>query len=170
MEDPKAFSAPVTGFNASSVTVDKEPRNPFLDFECNWDLEDGEVDTRYGSGPSRNEGHGPGIMSEADVEKSPESIRDDESLEEYQDTREQIPYNNTSEIELIELPAKKSDLEANLSASSNSLDTNKKNEDQARDPNTVDWDGPDDPKNPMNWPAWKVKTHIFLVSAITFIR
>ena len=109
-------------------------------------------------------------MSEADVEKSPESIRDDESLEEYQDTREQIPYNNTSEIELIELPAKKSDLEANLSASSNSLDTNKKNEDQARDPNTVDWDGPDDPKNPMNWPAWKVKTHIFLVSAITFIR
>ena len=31
--------------------------------------------------------------------------------------------------------------------------------------NIVDWDGPDDPQNPMNWPAWKRLTQVFLASA-----
>src|ERR1700751_1673587 len=24
-----------------------------------------------------------------------------------------------------------------------------------REPNLVDWDGPDDPQNPQNWPRWR---------------
>lgn len=35
------------------------------------------------------------------------------------------------------------------------------------DPNIVDWDGPDDPENPLNWPARKKWTHIILLATIT---
>jgi hypothetical protein len=31
--------------------------------------------------------------------------------------------------------------------------------------NVVDWDGPDDPQNPRNWPAWKRMTQVVLASA-----
>lgn len=39
----------------------------------------------------------------------------------------------------------------------------------SHDPNVVDWDGPDDPENPMNWPASKKIANIGLVSLITFL-
>ena len=67
---------------------------------------------------------------------------------------------------------KLADLEANVRGSSSASESNQKQEkcDETIDSNIVDWDGPDDPSNPMNWPPWKVKTHIFLVSSITFIR
>lgn len=42
------------------------------------------------------------------------------------------------------------DLEANVSASSQTSETKQKEEDQEGDVNIVDWDVPDDPKNPMN--------------------
>jgi hypothetical protein len=29
----------------------------------------------------------------------------------------------------------------------------------------VDWDGPDDPQNPRNWPAWKRMAQVVLPSA-----
>ena len=38
------------------------------------------------------------------------------------------------------------------------------------DPNIVDWDGPDDPENPMNWPAsrkWKLISVLALVTLVT---
>lgn len=38
-----------------------------------------------------------------------------------------------------------------------------------KDPNIVDWDGPDDPANPMNWPASKKLIAIGLVSFITML-
>ncbi|KAH8748568.1 major facilitator superfamily domain-containing protein, partial [Hyaloscypha sp. PMI_1271] len=31
--------------------------------------------------------------------------------------------------------------------------------------NLVDWDGPDDPQNPRNWPAWKRMTQVVLASS-----
>jgi hypothetical protein len=37
------------------------------------------------------------------------------------------------------------------------------------DPNIVDWDGPDDPENPMNWPTSKKIANIGLVSLITLL-
>lgn len=73
-------------------------------------------------------------------------------------------------IDDIEVAAKSSDLEANVSTSSHTSVSHEKKDELARDPNIVDWDGPDDPKNPMNWPAWKIKAQVFLVSAITFVR
>ena len=66
--------------------------------------------------------------------------------------------------------SEKKDLEANTAGSSDTLHTDKEEDKAIADPNIVDWDGPDDPKNPMNWPAWKINAHIFLISAITFIR
>ena len=38
-----------------------------------------------------------------------------------------------------------------------------------KDPNLVDWDGPDDPANPMNWKTSKKIAAIGIVSAITFL-
>jgi hypothetical protein len=31
--------------------------------------------------------------------------------------------------------------------------------------NVVDWEGPDDPQNPRNWPAWKRLTQVVLATA-----
>ena len=31
--------------------------------------------------------------------------------------------------------------------------------------NVVDWDGPDDPQNPRNWPAWKRMIQVVFASA-----
>ena len=37
----------------------------------------------------------------------------------------------------------------------------------SRDPNVVDWDGPDDPANPLNWPGSKKTLHVAIVSLFT---
>jgi hypothetical protein len=37
------------------------------------------------------------------------------------------------------------------------------------DDNTVDWDGPDDPENPLNWPTHKNFGHVILVSVLSLI-
>lgn len=33
----------------------------------------------------------------------------------------------------------------------------------------VDWDGPDDPENPFNWPLWRKTVQIGLMTFNTFI-
>jgi hypothetical protein len=38
-----------------------------------------------------------------------------------------------------------------------------------RENNVIDWDGPADPENPLNWPRGKRVSHVALVSIITFI-
>lgn len=38
-----------------------------------------------------------------------------------------------------------------------------------KDPNIVDWDGPEDKENPMNWPLKKKITNIGIVSVLTFL-
>ena len=50
------------------------------------------------------------------------------------------------------------------------MELDQKKEDRAVDPSIADWNGPNDPKNLMKWPPWNINAHIFLVSAITFIR
>lgn len=39
---------------------------------------------------------------------------------------------------------------------------------QSTDPNIVDWDGPDDPENPMNWSSGKKTGAVIVIAAITF--
>ncbi|KAF2725432.1 MFS general substrate transporter [Polychaeton citri CBS 116435] len=43
------------------------------------------------------------------------------------------------------------------------------NDEPPPDPNIVDWDGPGDLANPMNWPEWKKWGNIAILSAITFL-
>ena len=38
-----------------------------------------------------------------------------------------------------------------------------------KDPNVVDWEGPDDAENPMNWPLAKKMTAIGIASLITLL-
>ncbi|SPO02059.1 related to multidrug resistant protein [Cephalotrichum gorgonifer] len=42
-------------------------------------------------------------------------------------------------------------------------------EGEVADENIVQWDGPDDPQNPYNWPRWKKVTTCALVSSFTFV-
>lgn len=39
---------------------------------------------------------------------------------------------------------------------------------QSTDPNIVDWDGPDDPENPLNWSSTRRTLIIIFVSSYTF--
>lgn len=39
---------------------------------------------------------------------------------------------------------------------------------QSIDPNIVDWDGPDDPENPLNWSSTRRILIIIFVSSYTF--
>ena len=43
-------------------------------------------------------------------------------------------------------------------------------DDKAKDPNIVDWDGPDDPENPLNWSNGRKWANIVTFSTITMIR
>jgi hypothetical protein len=47
--------------------------------------------------------------------------------------------------------------------------TDIQDEETELDPNIVDFNGPDDPANPMNWPFAKKWGMVFLISAITFL-
>lgn len=40
---------------------------------------------------------------------------------------------------------------------------------EARDPDIVDWDGPDDPANPLNWPAKKKWSIVGALATVCFI-
>ena len=48
-------------------------------------------------------------------------------------------------------------------------DLEKTTDSKERDPNIVDYDGPDDPQNPYNWPKSKKWVNGGLLSAMTFV-
>lgn len=48
---------------------------------------------------------------------------------------------------------------------SNESDQTAIEQEQETKDNVVDWDGPDDPQNPRNWPQWKRITQVVLASA-----
>ena len=41
---------------------------------------------------------------------------------------------------------------------------------EAKDPRIVEWDGPDDSENPLNWTAWRKWANVITFSTITMIR
>jgi hypothetical protein len=57
------------------------------------------------------------------------------------------------------------DLESG-SAPSETADKPDETQTEPRDPNLVDWDGPDDPQNPMNW---TLKRKMIITSCISII-
>lgn len=77
------------------------------------------------------------------------------------------PQSSTNEKD-IKFPALENDTEKGVSPASNSTAAG---DDEAaeQNPNIVDFDGPDDPQNPMNWNVTKKWGMVSLVSAITFL-
>ena len=62
--------------------------------------------------------------------------------------------------------------EIDLEAGHRSEDSEKKEPERTGtevDPNVVDWDGPDDPQNPMNWPEKLKWANIAVIASITFL-
>ena len=104
------------------------------------------------------------------VPPPPQKLQDDERKA-GSESSENTKISNPGDATEVDTP-KSTDLEANALRSSSVSRSNQEQEksDETIDTNIVDWDGPNDPSNPMNWPPWKIKTHIFLVSSITFIR
>lgn len=49
------------------------------------------------------------------------------------------------------------------------LDIASRDEKPLQDPNIVDWEGPDDPKNPLNWASSKKLAALTIVSLVTMI-
>lgn len=56
--------------------------------------------------------------------------------------------------------------EKDIEAGSTSVDLD---EPTPRDPNIVDWDGPDDPENPQNWSFGTKTITVACVSGLTFV-
>ncbi|KAL9074973.1 MAG: hypothetical protein Q9161_001903 [Pseudevernia consocians] len=62
--------------------------------------------------------------------------------------------------------------EVDLEAGHRSEDSDKKQPETTKteaDPNIVDWDGPDDPKNPVNWSEKLKWANVAVISSITFL-
>lgn len=47
--------------------------------------------------------------------------------------------------------------------------TSSEDNDVPVDPNIVDWNGPDDPENPLNWSKTKKNLHVVIVSLFTLV-
>lgn len=73
---------------------------------------------------------------------------------------------NTSPVQTAADPEKEVDLEK---GSPNGSTKEVARDNNVRDPNIVDWDGPDDPEKAVNWPAKKKWANIFIISSITFL-
>ena len=65
-------------------------------------------------------------------------------------------------------PAKYHDVENQPGLDNNSPDT-ATDEKKPKDPNIVDWDGLDDPANPLNWSSAKKLAAIGIVSLVTML-
>lgn len=74
----------------------------------------------------------------------------------------------TGELEAIESQGNQASPAANNSTAD--LEKGADNEPEPpRDPNVVDWDGPDDPLNPQNWPEKRKWMNIGLISGLTLV-
>lgn len=148
-------------FNNEIASTGKDVRLPRVDAISNVSLGDSEMDQAKEPSPTVKENSN---LSES--KSIPRETYRDEDMQTLQDKGESQSESdlNNSSSQKIELTKQTTDLEANT------VSSGEKGDDRPHDPNIVDWEGHEDPKNPMNWPPWKIKLHIFLVSAITFIR
>ena len=176
MEDPKAFSAPITSLNDDSGEGKKEQASPYLTTKSSSNLKVGEEATRQNLERQKSDISFKSARSSPDLgEQQDGFLEDNPPVKNHDGSEQKVDADSNAKPDIA---SKDGDLEACLSGSSRTSETiQAKEEDdfpteknEPEDPNIVDWDGPDDPQNPMNWPTWKIKAHIFLVSTITFVR
>ncbi|QLQ81388.1 hypothetical protein HG537_0F01490 [Torulaspora globosa] len=68
--------------------------------------------------------------------------------------RDDMQFESSSSCEDLKQGSKAEDPQLNGKKGTEGVSNGEKN-DEAIDPRTLDWDGPDDPENPHNWPSWK---------------
>ena len=61
------------------------------------------------------------------------------------------------------------DVEKQPDLNNSALDIASHDEKALQDPNIVDWDGPDDPENPLNWSSSKKLVAMTIVSLVTML-
>ena len=61
------------------------------------------------------------------------------------------------------------DVEKQTDLNNSALDIAAHDEKALQDPNIVDWDGPDDPENPLNWSSSKKLAAMTIVSLVTML-
>ena len=108
----------------------------------------------------------PDVQSSDDPEKTlsfPAELPKNAALEKMPATNEKTSP-ASSEVE------KEVDLESGKQRSSSSSKVEVTTEQHSvRDPDVVDWEGPDDPQNPMNWPSRLKWGNVGVISSITFL-
>lgn len=63
----------------------------------------------------------------------------------------------------------KEDISDDVADSNVALESGGPNKSKLADPNVVDWDGPDDALNPLNWPSRKRWAHVVMVALLALV-
>ena len=100
------------------------------------------------------EGHDADIPSNAGVIRDTSAVRSKDSHAEFEKDQER---SSTSSVNEPERDLEKNGVKAT------------EQEQEPQDPNIVDWDGPDDPANPVNWSLTKKWSNIAVLSAMTLL-
>ena len=66
-------------------------------------------------------------------------------------------------------PTYSHDVEKQPDLNNSALDIATHDEKKLQDPNIVDWEGPDDPENPLNWASSKKLAAMTIVSLVTML-
>lgn len=72
-------------------------------------------------------------------------------------------HSSTSNLEMSDAE-EQNDLPKDIEGGADRDTQNESASQEARDPNLVEWDGPNDPENPLNWPSFKRTGHVVLAS------
>ncbi|KAF2717408.1 MFS multidrug transporter-like protein [Polychaeton citri CBS 116435] len=77
---------------------------------------------------------------------------------------------DATDVERVAGKGEKESRSPSISQETSTPATPVKDEEQQQPPKSItDWDGPDDPENPHNWPLWKKGYHTCLPSGIAFV-
>lgn len=79
------------------------------------------------------------------------------------------PTASNTEIHRIDDEKRSLDEKTDLEAGPRTLDTTIEKDESSRDPNIVDWDGPNDPENPLNWTKKQKISATVSIALITFL-
>lgn len=104
---------------------------------------------------------------------SPPTVHSSEPVKAPSTTPEAATISSTPEtLPKSSLELEKGTAELDLEAGDRSYSSSKREPDTAQtqvDPNIVDWDGPDDPANPMNWSSSLKWGNVAVIAVVTFL-
>lgn len=106
-----------------------------------------------------NEGHDADMLTNKGAEQPPSAAEDTTAdVEKKGDRRSSTSSSSSHNAGSNEVDVEKGPMEATTEEA-----------EEPRDPNIVDWEGPEDPENPYNWPAKKKWANIAILSLLTLL-